>query len=587
MNPSDLDHIIRVARGLAPASTWIRGASVLNVFTGEVAEGDVTLAGQRIASVGGREPATDTDTVVIDAKGLTLVPGYFEPHAHSCLLYTPKTFADYSVTRGTTAVLQDNLPLFLHLTDEDMTRAFAAFEALPLKSYWWCRLDPQLGDADRMARFTPERIRRTMAEKSVLQAGELTAWKALFDLDADMVARVATARASGKRMEAHNPGASTQTLTVMAAAGLTACHESISAEDVWARVRLGYHAALRNSSIRPDLRHIVTGLLETGFQAWDRLMFTTDGSSPFFLESGSMDACIRLALDAGLPAAIAYRIASYNAASYYRLDADIGSIAPGRIADINFLSALSNPTPERVMVDGAIVAAKGQLVQTPVHIDFAGLGIGRLSLLQQRAEPRWFQMIVEEDNQTASRRVPVVALQSAVITAVEERELPVVEGDVSLRDTPGHVYACVIDQKGTWLTPAIVRGLGDFDAVATSHTMTGDLLVLGRDKTAMAAALNRVMELGGGICVMEGRSVVYELTLPLFNTMTDIPMAELIEATRSFNALMRSFGYAFEDPIYSLLFLSATHLPAIRITQDGLLEVKTGRILSPSRQLPG
>lgn len=588
MQQMQLEHLIRVARGLAPASAWIRGGKVFNVFTGEVAEADVVIAHDRIAAVGGRDALVDERTHIIDATGLTLVPGYFEPHAHSCLIYNPQTFAQYAVARGTTAVLQDNLPFFLHLSQAEMEQVFQALDTLPLKSYWWCRLDPQLGDEEQLALFTPERIEQTLAHQSVLQAGELTAWRPVFDLDPDMVARVAAARTAGKRMEAHNPGASMHTLTVMAAAGMTACHESISGEDVWTRVRLGYHAALRNSSIRPDLREIIRGLLDSGFTAWDRLMFTTDGSSPFFLADGTIDACIAIALSAGLPAATAYKMASHNVAAYYGLDAHLGSIAPGRAADILFLESLQQPTPLRVMTDGRLIAQAGQFTGDSDVIDWGRLGVGHLPMLKPSAVPAWFNILPTDitGRVGATETVPVIEFSNAVITRIQDTELPVAKGDVVLDGAPDCLYAAVIDRLGSWVSTGVVKGLGRFDAVATSHLMTGDLLAVGRDKTAMAKALNRVVAMGGGICLHHGGEVVFELQLPMFNTMSTAPMGDLIDATRTFDDHMRSFGYRFEDPIYSLLFLSATHLPAGRLTRLGLLEVKTGRVLRPSRALP-
>lgn len=581
MESSELSALIGVARGMMPATMWIRGANVLNVFTGEVQPANVAISGDRIAYVGERDPMTDDKTVLIDADGLTLAPGYFEPHAHSCLIYNPQTFAEFSVARGTTAVLQDNMPFFLNLTQDESLAALRHLDRLPVKSYWWCRLDPQMGNSKQMEKFSADRIRGVMNHDRVLQAGELTGWKLLFDLDAQMVENVAISRASGKRIETHNPGASVNTLTVMAAGGATACHESISAADVWARVRLGYHAALRNSSIRPDLAHIVRGLLESGFSAWDRLMFTTDGSSPFFLADGTIDACIKIAIDAGLPPVIAYRMASLNAATYYGLDADLGSIAPGRVADIVFLSTLRDPNPKRVMVNGQIVAEAGVFTGARNPVDWERIGVTQLPTFKAVVQPDWFSVAPLADTGAA----PVIELKNAVITQLAETSLPVRDGHIELEGCPGYLYAAVLSRTGEWVSTCVLKGLGELDAIATSHSLTGDFVVVGRDRQQMARALDHILELGGGICLYNDGQLVFDLAMPLFNSMSLEPMDALIERTKAFDAHMRAFGYDFEDPIYSLLFLSATHLPAVRLTARGLVEVKTGRIVQPSRTM--
>jgi adenine deaminase len=116
----------------------------------------------------------------------------------------------------------------------------------------------------------------------------------------------------------------------------------------------------------------------------------------------------------------------------------------------------------------------------------------------------------------------------------------------------------------------VLRGFGDFDAVASSHSLTGDFVVVGRNQTEMARALNRVIELGGGVCLRNQGDCVFEMAMPMFQTMSLEPMDVLMDAARRFDEHMRAFGYAHEDPVYTLLFLSATHLPAVRLTERGV-----------------
>ncbi len=227
--------------------------------------------------------------------------------------------------------------------------------------------------------FTVDRVRRMLRNPSVLQAGELTYWKEAINGDPSMIARMREARLAGKRIETHNPGASVETLNAVAAAGATGCHESITAEEVMRRLRLGYYATLRHSSIRPDLGELIKGLLNTGCRYWDRMMLTTDGSPPFFLAEGFTDACIRIAIDAGLDPVDAYRMASLNPAVYYGLDQDLGGISPGRIADIVFLEDLRNPTPVKVMANGRIAAERGMLTASFPEVEWSRYGIGPLA----------------------------------------------------------------------------------------------------------------------------------------------------------------------------------------------------------------
>jgi adenine deaminase len=243
LTPEKLSKLISVSRFTSPATTWIRGAKVLQIYTGEISQLHVVLSEDRIAYVGEKEPFIDSSTEIIDAQDFTLVPGYIEPHAHSFQIYNPQTLCEFALAHGTTSLLHDNLPFFLQLQQHEMEGLIQALQDMPIKNFWWARLDPQVSESDLAQQFTPERIQRMLQNPAVLQAGELTYWKELIDGDPSMIARMWESRQAGKRIETHNPGASIETLNAVAAAGATGCHESINAEEVMRRIRLGSNDA--------------------------------------------------------------------------------------------------------------------------------------------------------------------------------------------------------------------------------------------------------------------------------------------------------------------------------------------------------
>jgi adenine deaminase len=581
LTPQKLRQLVSVSRREASATVWIRGAEVLNVYTSEIRPAHVVVFEDRIAYVGDMEPMTNEKTEVIDANGYVLVPGYIEPHAHSFQIYNPVTLAEYALARGTTVLLHDNLPFFLNIGQENLNELLASLWKLPVKNYWWGRVDPQVKSTQMDTKFQLQRIKEMMDNPLVLQAGELTDWKDMLDGNDELLLRLFVAQEAGKRVETHNPGASVETLNALAAAGATACHESVSAEDVLRRIRLGYHAAIRHSSIRPDLERIVSDLLDLGNSCWDRLMFTTDGSPPFFLAEGIIDECIRIAIRAGLEPTIAYRMASLNPAVYYGLDREVGGIAPGRIADILFLKDLRDPTPSRVMADGRVVAEQGRLVIDFPDIDWGGLEIHCSSMMPHVVKADWFRRLPPVD------RVPVIEYRNAVITTVKYVQR-INDTDIGMEDpdaTSGIMRASLLDRGGKWITNGFVRGLGKFDALAASYSLSGDLVVIGQDTERMAQAVTSVLDMRGGICFIPSDGSCFQMQLPLLGLMSSRPMTELIADTRRFVELMREAGYKFSDPIYSLLFLTATHLPSVRLTDHGVIDVKTGDVLLGSLKL--
>jgi adenine deaminase len=571
--------LIEVSKGKRPATTWIHGGEVLNVYTGEIQKVNIAIYEDRIAYVGEKQPMLGERTKVIDATGFTLVPGYIEPHAHPFQLYNLKSLSEYALCRGTTTMMNDNLPFFLQLTEDNLQSFMEYSFNLPLKNVWWARLDPQSDQPGTLSLFSNERLFSFIQQDLVVQAGELTSWPQLLAGDEGMLEGMSVVRNEGKRIEGHNPGASIHTLNAVAAAGVTACHEAIIGEEVINRLRLGMYATLRHSSIRPDLPELLQGLkrLNYDFSAASRIMFTTDGSTPPFLVHGFNDYLVQLALEEGLDPKDVYRMASLNPAVYYGLDQDVGGIAPGRLADILFLEDLHHPTPLKVMAEGKIAAENRRLSDPLPECNWEDLGFVVPTLWKWQAKASWFDLSADVEE------IPVIELINAVITKQADKSIN--PSRVTELET-GYCYTSLLSKKGDWVTNTIVKGFVDhLDALVFTYTPSQDILVLGQNKEIMAEAVNEVSARGGGILLKEGHETIFYLPLPLLGGMSKMPMPELIKETQKFLTLLVERGYRHLDPIYTLFFLSATHLPDLRISTNGIFSTKKNQIIYPSRRL--
>src|SRR5438093_7606718 len=362
-----------VARGAAPADLYVRGGTLLNVYTGELYPANVATRGERIAYVGVRDEMVGARTRVIDASGRVLVPGYIDPHVHPATLTTPAALARFVLPLGTTAVVADTLQ-FWELGGLAAFRAAAdALMATPLRFYWMIRPHAQSRTRDELKMFGLPALVRALRHPRAVAVGEVTRWPDAWSGDAELLRRLA--QAPRGRVEGHTAGASAEKIAAIAAAGFTSDHEPITAQEVLDRARQGIAVMLRESSLRPDLAGLLDALKAAPALA-SRLMLTADGSMPsFVLEHGFVDHLLRVALERGVPPIEAYRMATLNAATYFQLDADLGGIAPGRYADVCVLADLAEPRPEIVIARGR-VAAKG----------------GRL--LVDVPEPRWSRVLV-------------------------------------------------------------------------------------------------------------------------------------------------------------------------------------------------
>lgn len=578
---TDRDYLsmIRVSRRQAPASLWIKGASVLNVYTKEWQEHHVVVAGERIAYVGEKEPLVNEQTVIIEAAGQYLVPGYIEPHAHPFQWYNPYTLADFALQTGTTGMVADSLML-MHFPFSQTAAIMESLAMHPVKQFFWGRLDPQSGKAHPA--FTKEGLARMLAHPQVIQGGELTNWGGVLQEDETLLFGLKHTRDLGKRMEGHHPGASYETLNIAAAAGVTACHEAITATELLSRIRLGLYATLRHSSIRPDVPELVKGWLELGVPWSSRMMLTSDGSTPPMHRDGFMDNTIRVAIEAGMPPEEAYVMATLNPAVYYGLDAEIGGIAPGRIADMLLLSAKEQPTPLLVIANGQRAAEAGTLLVPTIQPHWEEASIRLQDPLAKRAHPDWFRLRPDEEG-----KAPVLQMLNAVITQLSLEDMPVdQDGYVSLEHDPQLALIATIDATGGTRTLAVLRGFGEnLEGLASTYSASGDWIVIGRNPEAMVQALERIRELKGGVVLIDKGKITCECPLPLGGKFTSAPMEEVISMAENLVNQLRSKGHVHLDPIYSILFFTATHLPYARLTAKGIVDIKSGQIVVPALPL--
>ncbi|USG66413.1 amidohydrolase family protein [Brevibacillus ruminantium] len=575
---ADYLKLLRVARREEAADMWIKGAKVLHVYTKEWREVHIAVSGERIAYVGEKEPVIGHHTEVIEAAGSYAVPGYIEPHAHPFQWYNPFTLADFALERGTTTLISDSLML-MSLPFEQVAALMEKVAKHPVKQYFWGRLDPQMRRTEAAAPFDREGLNRMLEHPRVIQGGELTDWQGVLKEDETLLYGIKRTLDLGKRMEGHHPGASEQTLNIAAAAGITACHESMTAQEVLRRLRLGMYATLRHSSIRPDLPILVQGLIEAGIPWSPRMMLTSDGSTPPMYRQGLMDGTIRVAIEAGMPPEEAYVMATLNPAVYYGIDSEVGGIAPGRLADLLLLATPEEPTPHTVIANGQLSAKGGSLLVATEKPEWSDYHFPPVTDHRVKVDEAWFSI------EAKSEKIPVIQMLNAVITKLEYEDLPVDDnGHVSLVEDPELAFICLINLQKNRMTQAVVRGYGKhIEGLASTYTASDDWLVLGRNAQAMAQALQRVLELGGGVVACEQGKIVCECPLPLAGRFSPAPMSEVMEMAEGLTRWILSKGYPHLDPLYSLLFFTATHLPYVRLSAEGIVEVKTGDILVPSQ----
>jgi adenine deaminase len=289
----------------------------------------------------------------------------------------------------------------------------------------------------------------------------------------------------------------------------------------------------------------------------------------FIRDRGFVDHLLRTALAAGVPPVDAYRMVTLNPATYFRKDDDVGGIAPGRYGDVCVLTDLGQPRPRIVLARGRVVARDGDALVSVPEPSWSRVFTTPASRLttRWRARPDDFRL-------PAHPTLPVICLVSAVITRLADRAL-----------APGDLHAALVDRTGRWVAPGVIAGFADrLDGFATTISTDFNILALGRSREAMALAVNRLLDIRGGVVLVDGDRVTWELPLPLGGIMTRLELPAAARRQDQLHDLLRARGYAFHDPFFTLLFLAADFLPAVRLTPRGVWDVKAGRLLLPRRR---
>ncbi|GAA0430138.1 adenine deaminase C-terminal domain-containing protein [Lentibacillus halophilus] len=561
---------VAVMDGNVSPTIILKNGMYLNTYTKQWQQANIWILCDRIVYAGDAMPEKYDRAEVIDCSGQYLVPGYMEPHAHPFQLYNPESLAHHGAEYGTTTFINDNLLWNFLLDKEKAFSLLNALDRLPVSMYWWARLDSQTALQKDEDLFSTSSVMSWLQHPSVIQGGELTAWPSLLDGDDRLLYWIQEAKRLGKPIEGHLPGASERTLTKMKLLGVSADHEAITGKEVMTRLQLGYQVGLRYSSIRPDLPNLIDELLAEGLHSFDHLMMTTDGSTPGFYENGIMNVCVAIAIDRGIPLPDAYRMASHNVAAYYGLIEEVGCIAPGRLANINILEDPNHPTPAGVLAKGEWIHKDHPSNETVSSVDWSGHDI----------QPVTFNWDLTLDDMQFSVPLGLQLINDVIIKAYA------INTDVTLDVIPDNnddAFLMLMDRQGQWRVNTAIKGFTNrLGGLASSYSASGDIVFIGKCKQDMLLAWQRMKELGGGIVAAHDGEILFELPLPLSGSMFAGGMRELIEKEKTLQTLLQSFGYPFDDPVYAILFLSSTHLPYIRITQQGIIDVKKRDVLFPA-----
>jgi adenine deaminase len=574
--------LIGCALGELPADLVIRGAKLVNVYSGELLEGmEIAVIDGRICYVGpSAKHACGGATEMFDAPRTYVAPGLIDGHTHIGHYARPFENLQSFLPHGTTALVASCDELATVFGMRGLAFYLDEVASHPLRAYTLVSMaapqDPRLCNT---AMFSNEEIAGALGDRRVLGMGEVVSWLRVIQRDDEILERLALARAHGRLIHGHTAGARDRKLCAVAVAGVSSCHEPIRFDEALERLRLGYWTMVREGSLRQDLEAILPALIASG-ASLQRLILVTDSMSPDDVEErGHMDQVVRRAIALGMAPVRALQAVTLNPATYSGLEHDIGGIAPGRRADMVLIDDLEKCHVTNVFVGGKLVARGGRsMVQTtppdPPRNMLRSLRVG------DAVTAETFKVA----SAVAAPRVRVMQLVNQNITAERVFQLSARDGAVAADPADDMLKVAMFDRHHGASTPALgfLRGFGArVGAVGlTSNLDENTLMVVGGNDHDMAKCANALLDAGGGIAVVDGGETLEMLDFPLGGLCSLQPWDQVGAALRRIQRRLKKMGSSFDKPIFALNFLPFVTLPELRITARGLVRAKEREIVS-------
>ncbi len=559
---AELARRLSVARGDEPADLVLAGGHVLSVFTGELLEADVAIAGERVAGVGhyeGRE--------AVDASGLILLPGFIDGHMHleSTKLMAGE-FARAALPWGTTTVVLDPHEIANVFGVRGVRALLEGAERVPLDFYVMVSsCVPASPFESSGATVTAADIAAFLEEHPrAIGLAEMMSYPDVVAGAPDALAKLEAARRAGGHVDGHAPGLSGAALNAYLAAGVESDHECTTAEEALEKRRLGMWIMIREGSAARNLEALLPVVLEHG--PANTLLCTDDREPDHLLRDGHINDVVRKAVALGCPPADAVVMATLNAARFHRLRAH-GAVAPGYLADVVAVEDVVRFAPVRVWKRGRLVAEDGRAIGIP-RVEAPGW---------MRGSVRVPRLAAEAFAVTADGPVRVIGVESGQIVTRALVDEPAHRDGRAIADPARDLakIAVVERHSGSGRTGVgFVRGFGlRRGALASTHAHDAhNVVVIGVDEADMAVAVNRLAEIGGGQVVVADGAPVAEVPCPIGGLLSDQTVEEVAERVDFLAEAAASLGVTLPSPFMAMSFLALSVIPELKITDRGLID---------------
>ncbi|MBL6427600.1 MAG: adenine deaminase [Maritimibacter sp.] len=574
--------LVAVAAGREAADLVIKGAKVVNVHTREVLDGwQVAVAEGRFAYVGpDASHCLGDDTEVIDADGMYLIPGLCDAHMHiESGMLTPAEFAAAVIPHGTTSMFTDphEIANVLGLEGVRLMHDEAALQPVNIFTQMPSCAPSAPGLETTGREITPEDVAEAMNWPGIIGLGEMMNFPGVVHGDPKMLAEIAATQNANKTVGGHYASPDLgPNFHAYAAGGPADDHEGTCEADAIARVRQGMRSMMRLGSAWYDVETQITAVTEKGLDPRSFILCTDDSHSGTLVNDGHMNRVVRHAIACGCDPLIALQMATINTATHFGLERELGSIAPGRRADMILTPSLTELQIERVYARGVLVAEKGRIKVACPHLDWPDHARNTVHL-GKTLEGADFEIAAPDGANTVTAKVIGVVENQAPTKALTV-DLHVSNGIVEPDEANDIAQIALVERhRGTGdVTNGFVSGFGYRGDMAIASTVAHDshhMIVVGTSRRDMALAANRLGEVGGGITVFKDGKEIALVELPVAGLMSDEPAETVAAKAQNMVEAMAACGCTLNNAYMQHSLLALVVIPELRISDLGLVDV--------------
>lgn len=574
--------LIAIAAGREAADLVIRGGRWVNVHSREVLPGhDIAVADGRIAFVGpDASHCIGPETEVIEAEGRFMIPGLCDGHMHiESGMLTPAEFAAAVIPHGTTTMFTDphEIANVLGLAGVRMMHDEAQMQPVNIFTQMPSCAPSAPGLETTGYEITADDVAEAMQWPGIIGLGEMMNFPGVIAGDRKMLSELSVTQRAGKTVGGHYASPDLgRAFSAYVAGGAADDHEGTSEADAIARVRQGMRSMLRLGSAWYDVESQITAITEKGLDPRNFILCTDDCHSGTLVNDGHMNRVVRHAIECGCEPLVALQMATINTATHFGLERDLGSLTPGRRADIILTSDLRALPIERVIARGRTVAMDGKLLVECPHYDWPDEARATVKL-GKALEAADFAIAAPEGANTVTAKV-IGVVENQAPTKALTAELAVVDGYAQPDEDKGVAQIALVERhRGTGkVVNGFVSGFGYAGRMAIGSTVAHDshhMIVVGTDREMMAAAANRLGEIGGGISVWKDGAEIAQVPLPIAGLMSDSPAVEVAAKAGRMVEAMAECGCTLNNAYMQHSLLALVVIPELRISDLGLVDV--------------